>query len=453
MEQQMIGNKKIIKYLCFFNVLVIIFSGLIGCSKKETNKSSQMDIGDIGNKISVNDTVAYVAGENKILVPYDFSGSFNECSNEACKKTLVGCENPRMPTVETDDLPEEVAREIISFYGDVGGFWTSAEAYHSTIEIAGYESESLHYAGIMTNYFSVGNDGVADAMYGYYLEGQEDYMIYGLLVLYDITNDFVFVFTDIEDTANPNYSTEPFFSDVTSEKNNESVDTSTSNNDLTNNNNSYNEDNNHDYSSNYVDFEDNTSADNMSDDDIFNDNTSTTSKNEEVKYEVGKKISFGKDLDSEQNWTIVDVQNDKALIISYLCSAQVEHYSKIYTWENCNLRKYLNGSYYDSLKNSRKSRILETKVVNSDNPEYNTEGGNDTVDKIFVLSVDEATKYSQYITEMLRYGDLWLRTPGKGTCETMYCYDYPYGEFKISYEGEGVSYNKNALIGCWISIY
>lgn len=183
--------------------------------EKQLDESDQetvsVDMGLIGNKISVDGTVAYVAGNNKILVPYIFCGDYNECQSEVYTKSLKGCENPQLPTDETEALPEEVAREIIAFYGDTGGFWTSLEATHANIEISGYEPESMHYAGIMDNYFSVDEDNVATTVYGYCLSATEDSTIMGLLVLYDVTNEFEF--TDIEDTADPNYSTDPTFYD------------------------------------------------------------------------------------------------------------------------------------------------------------------------------------------------------------------------------------------------
>ena len=185
-----------------------------GCSLNDkTGETNTIDMGTIGNKINVDGTVAYVAGENKILVPYNFYGDYSTCSREASDKNLKGCENPRLPTDETDALPEEVTREIISFYGDTGGFWTSMEAARANIEIIGAEPKSLHYAGIMDNYFSVGSDNVADAVWGYCLAATNDTTTMGLLVLYDVIVG-EFVFTDVEDTADPNYSTEPIFDSV-----------------------------------------------------------------------------------------------------------------------------------------------------------------------------------------------------------------------------------------------
>ena len=217
----------VIIVLIIICIAALLFKLLMpGEQSDETEQETvSVDMGLIGNKISVDGTAAYVAGNNKILVPYDFCGDYNECQSEVYTKSLKGCENPQLPADETEALPEEVAREIIAFYGDTGGFWTSLEAAHANIEISGYEPESMHYAGIMDNYFSVDEDNVATTVYGYCLSATEDSANMGLLVLDNVTNEFEF--TDIEDTADPNYSTEPTFYDdvlVSTNENNESDD-------------------------------------------------------------------------------------------------------------------------------------------------------------------------------------------------------------------------------------
>lgn len=189
-------------------IIIVVFLVSGHLSNDKNNEIQTVDMGAMGNKITVDGTVAYVAGENKILVPYDFYGNFSECNSAAYSKSLKGCENPQLPTDETDNLPEEVAREIISFYGDIGGFWTSIEATHVNMEFADAEPQSLHYAGIMDSYFSTGSDDVAAFVWGYCLSSTNDETTMGLLVLYNVIAD-EFEFTDVEDTADPNYSTEP----------------------------------------------------------------------------------------------------------------------------------------------------------------------------------------------------------------------------------------------------
>ncbi len=62
------------------------------------------------------------------------------------------------------------------------------------------------------------------------------------------------------------------------------------------------------------------------------------------------------------------------------------------TWKNCTLRSWLNGSFYNTAFSSgEQGAIVEQTVVNEDTPEYGIEGGNDTNDKVHLLSFGEIT--------------------------------------------------------------
>lgn len=65
------------------------------------------------------------------------------------------------------------------------------------------------------------------------------------------------------------------------------------------------------------------------------------------------------------------------------------------TWETCTIRSWLNNIFYnEAFSDSEKSKIKTTTIVNDDNPEYeDIKGGNNTKDKVFLLSVDEAYQY------------------------------------------------------------
>ena len=95
------------------------------------------------------------------------------------------------------------------------------------------------------------------------------------------------------------------------------------------------------------------------------------------------------------DWRVLDVQKGKALLLieNELASRQYHRSKESITWEKCIRRKYLNNEFYDIFTDEEKAMIAETKVVNNNNPWYGTEGGNDTVDKIFLLSVEEVMKY------------------------------------------------------------
>lgn len=62
------------------------------------------------------------------------------------------------------------------------------------------------------------------------------------------------------------------------------------------------------------------------------------------------------------------------------------------TWEGCTLRDWLNGGFYETAFSSgEQEAIVAQEVVNEDNPYYGTEGGKDTRDNVYLLSIGEVT--------------------------------------------------------------
>lgn len=66
------------------------------------------------------------------------------------------------------------------------------------------------------------------------------------------------------------------------------------------------------------------------------------------------------------------------------------------TWEYSILRQWLYNSFYSTaFSKQEQETIVEQTVKNEDNPYYGTDGGNDTTDKIYLLSIGETTN-SEY---------------------------------------------------------
>ena len=166
-----------------------------------------------------------------------------------------------------------------------------------------------------------------------------------------------------------------------------------------------------------------------------------------AQYYPGQNVSFGR-YEQDNNlgngpepivWRVLDVSNRKILLLSeYAIDAQP--YNKTYagvTWETSSLRSWLNDYfYYTAFDSSEQASIAETLVSNNANPAYGTNGGRDTYDRLFLLSISEVERYfregvqlqcyaTQYTKTMgikrdpsakdARRGDLWwwwLRTPG-----------------------------------------
>ncbi len=106
---------------------------------------------------------------------------------------------------------------------------------------------------------------------------------------------------------------------------------------------------------------------------------------------IGDKLVFG-----DYEWLILDIKDDKALIITTTRIEQRAYHNKYedITWAKCSLRKYLNTEFYDKFKDCDKIKIIPVINENPDNPWFNTKGGEDTEDKIFILNlVEVACKY------------------------------------------------------------
>jgi hypothetical protein len=106
--------------------------------------------------------------------------------------------------------------------------------------------------------------------------------------------------------------------------------------------------------------------------------------------QVGDKIVFGR-----YEWRVLDIQNDSALIITEEIIEQRSYHNayKDITWADCSLRKYLNGEFYDEFDITDKSRIISVLNKNLDNQWYGSKGGEDTQDRIFLLSLEEVCTY------------------------------------------------------------
>ena len=153
------------------------------------------------------------------------------------------------------------------------------------------------------------------------------------------------------------------------------------------------------------------------------------------------------------------------------------------TWETSTMRSWLNG--YGAAQNTgsdngidytsdnfintafsdgEQGAIVDTTVVNDDNPDYNTEGGENTNDKIFLLSVDEARNSSYFADDNSRKGTntayvadggkidgnmfgvgaadyWWLRSPG----DYGFIAAIVYGYGGVDSRGSSVSYVSRAV--------
>ncbi|MBR2570550.1 MAG: hypothetical protein IKE30_00240 [Clostridia bacterium] len=96
-------------------------------------------------------------------------------------------------------------------------------------------------------------------------------------------------------------------------------------------------------------------------------------------------------------WMVLDVQGSRVLLLSRygLDSKRYNEKAEKITWEQCSLRTWLNEDFLNAAFSAKEQEsILLTGVDNGKSQGYwNTEGGNDTQDRVFLLSYAEANRY------------------------------------------------------------
>lgn len=123
-----------------------------------------------------------------------------------------------------------------------------------------------------------------------------------------------------------------------------------------------------------------------------------------VNVKVGDIITFGnywqgKDESAGKQpveWQVLDVKDGKALVISKYGLINHEYNEKWTgaTWETCTLRKWLNDTFIKDIFSAEEMKAVTLSDVSADkNSIYNTNQGNDTKDKLFLLSIKEVKQY------------------------------------------------------------
>lgn len=191
------------------------------------------------------------------------------------------------------------------------------------------------------------------------------------------------------------------------------------------------------------------------------------------KYNAGTYHTFGAYnhgiMTKEIDWIVLERNGNKALLISkYIIDRQKFNANSENTcWEKSSIRTWLNSTFYNTAFNSQeKSKILTTSLRNNPNPQHGTSSGNDTYDKIFLLSTDEVNKYFKADNETrcqvtlfaknngaycdgAYFGYWWLRTSGQFAQNATYIF-YTGGVSAMGYDVTGTIFGVRPAM--WISL-
>lgn len=172
-------------------------------------------------------------------------------------------------------------------------------------------------------------------------------------------------------------------------------------------------------------------------------------------------------------WRVLSVNGNDAFLLAdqNLDDKPYNEEDTDVTWATCTLRTWLNDTFLNTAFTSAEQvAIKNTTVVNDDNPYYDTEGGENTTDKVYLLSIAEASNtaygfngefrtesetreakntayakecgaWTSASTEYEGNGDWWLRSPGDGSGDASDVGSNGYGSstgFSVYFDGDAV---------------
>ena len=158
--------------------------------------------------------------------------------------------------------------------------------------------------------------------------------------------------------------------------------------------------------------------------------TDSAKENLAEKYEdadIGNIIELGEyEQDNNEDngletveWIVIAKEENKLLVLSKYCLDVMPYNNECadVTWETCTLRKWLNDDFYKEVFSKNEADIIiESELTNPDNEAgYYDEGkgGNDTKDKVFLLSIEEIKKYMDSEKERIADATAYARARGE----------------------------------------
>lgn len=132
-------------------------------------------------------------------------------------------------------------------------------------------------------------------------------------------------------------------------------------------------------------------------------------------------------------WVVLERNGNELKLMSLYCLDTMPYNDRMVsvTWETSSIRAYLNNDFYNAAFTAdEQSRMVQATVVNNDNPQYGTPGGEDTQDWVYLLSLEEVQQYwllpametgaySQLYAQATPYcmtRPIWLEIAGLNRC-------------------------------------
>lgn len=195
---------------------------------------------------------------------------------------------------------------------------------------------------------------------------------------------------------------------------------------------------------------------------------------------IGDEVEFGRfyDLNADGEihkvpikWTVLDRLNEFALLITkdIIKTMPYNYLWSPTNWRDSNIRLWLNYDFYDiAFNDDEKKHVRRVITENVGNHTNNVIDEFQTLDHVFLLSIEEAKKYFKYSKDYMAIGTeyakkeglwisrystsegysvWWLRSPGNSFSAAAIVY----AAGGIGYNGDGVATRGNGLRPCiWV---
>ncbi|MBO6119455.1 MAG: hypothetical protein J6P02_03235 [Lachnospiraceae bacterium] len=156
--------------------------------------------------------------------------------------------------------------------------------------------------------------------------------------------------------------------------------------------------------------------------------TDYTTRFDVLQFGVYEQDADSTTVNEPIEWLVLSETNDKILVISKDTIISISYHDKIenITWDSSILRLYLNNVFYNMfLNDEEKSMVIPTILKNDGLNEFGFSNGENTIDKVFVLNLDEYKKYFNDDKERISKGTKYGKTIGLQLSSTLPIADVP----------------------------
>lgn len=171
---------------------------------------------------------------------------------------------------------------------------------------------------------------------------------------------------------------------------------------------------------------------------------------------VGDEIEFGmikrQRVKQRINWKVLSIHDRMALIISsnVICNKPYHQPGGNNTWAFCTLRNWLNNDFIrSSFIPAEQARILPCRLNDYNNQQYRNPGGVPIIDRVFLLSLNEADQLFADDAARAIGSSWWLRSPGDSSNFAALVFH----DGMINTGGGNVSSNDGIRPALWINQY